>query len=135
MKTELKRVIYVSEKTDLSESCLQKVINSSEKNNPEENVTGCLLTGSNSYLQLLEGPTLSVDKLYSKINADNRHRNVKKLNDEKINNRLFSSWSMKLAPFDSLEWSDKKFDSGNFLNITTEQAVNIFRSINEYQSM
>ena len=114
---------------------MQKVINSSRQNNPEEGVTGCLLTGSNSYLQLLEGPSSSVDKLYFNINADERHKGVKKLNDEKIDTRLFSSWSMKLAPFDNLEWSDGEFDVENFLNITTEKTVNIFTSINEYRSM
>ena len=135
MKTDLKRVIYVSQKTDLSESSLQQVINTSKKNNPEEDITGCLLAGTNSYLQLLEGPTLSVDQLYSKIQADGRHENVKKLNEERIGERLFSSWSMKLTPFDNLEWSDAEFDSGNFLNVSAKKAMNIFNRINEYERM
>ena len=54
MQSQLKRVVYVSEKTDVSDTTLRDIIASSKKNNPEEDVTGCLLSGSNSFLQLLE---------------------------------------------------------------------------------
>jgi hypothetical protein len=100
MQSQLKRVVYVSEKTNASDNTLKDIIASSKKNNPEEDVTGCLLSGSNSFLQLLEGPADFIDTLYSKISKDNRHENVVTLCDEKIDERLFSSWSMKLAPFE-----------------------------------
>ena len=132
MQSKLKRVIYVSEKTDVSDNTLKDIIASSKKNNPEENVTGCLLSGSNSFLQLLEGPKDVIDKLYSKISKDNRHKNVVTLRYEKIDERLFLSWSMKLAPFENMEWSNEDFNSGNFLNITSEEALNVFVRLNEY---
>jgi len=131
MQAELKQVIYVSERTDLSDHSLTNIFDISHKNNPEKGITGCLLVGSNSYLQFLEGPSLAVEALYLKIKVDSRHKNVKKLHDQSIGERLFSSWSMKFAPFHSLEWSNQDFDSGNFLNIKPEGAVNIFHSINE----
>ena len=131
MQAELKQVIYVSEKTDSSDSSLTKIFDISKKNNPEKGISGCLLIGSNSYLQFLEGPSLAVEELYSKIKTDSRHTNVKKLHDQRIEEKLFSSWSMKFAPFDNLEWSNQEFDSGNFLNIEPEGAINIFHSINE----
>ena len=132
MQSQLKRVVYVSEKTDVSDTTLKDIIASSKKNNPEEDVTGCLLSGSNSFLQLLEGPAEFINTLYSKISRDNRHRNVVTLCDEKIDERLFLSWSMKLAPFENMEWSNKDFNSGNFLNITSEEALNVFVRLNEY---
>ena len=132
MQSQLKRVVYVSKKTDASDATLKDIIASSEKNNPEEGVTGCLLSGSNTFLQLLEGPTDFIDTLYSKINKDNRHENVATLCDENIDERLFLSWSMKLAPFENMEWSNKDFNSGNFLNITREEALNVFVRLNEY---
>ena len=61
MQSQLKRVVYVSEKTDASETTLKDIIASSQKSNPEEGVTGCLLSGSNSFLQLLEGPADFID--------------------------------------------------------------------------
>ena len=132
MQVDLKRVIYVSEKTDSSDASLAQIINSSTKNNLETDVTGCLLSGSNSFLQLLEGPRQRIDTLYVTINADSRHKNVVMLTDEGIDERLFASWSMKLAPFDDLEWSDEEFGSGNFLGITSEKALNVFMRLNEY---
>ena len=132
MQSQLKRVVYVSEKTNVSDTTLKNIIASSKKNNPEQDVTGCLLSGSNSFLQLLEGPKQTVDTLYLKISADSRHKNILKLNDEVIGDRLFSFWSMKLAPFYNLEWSDTALESGNFLEITDEQALNIFINLHEY---
>jgi hypothetical protein len=132
MQSQLKRVVYVSKKTDASDTTLKDIISSSKKNNPEEGVTGCLLSGSNTFLQLLEGPTDFIDTLYSKISKDNRHENVATLCDENIDERLFLSWSMKLAPFENMEWSNKDFNSGNFLNITREEALNVFVRLNEY---
>ena len=131
MQAELKQVIYVSERTDFSDNSLTTIFDTSQRNNPEKGITGCLLIGSNSYLQFLEGPSLAVEDLYSRITLDNRHKNVKKLHDQIIVEKLFSSWSMKFAPFNNLEWSNKEFDSGNFLNIKPEGAVNVFYSINE----
>jgi len=132
MQSQLKRVVYVSEKTNVSETTLKNIIASSKKNNPEQDVTGCLLSGSNSFLQLLEGPADFIDTLYSKISKDNRHENVVTLCDEKIDERLFLSWSMKLAPFENMEWSNGDFNAGNFLNITSEEALNVFVRLNEY---
>lgn len=132
MQVELKQVIYISEKTDLSDDSLTSIFDTSQRNNPEKNITGCLLIGSNSYLQLLEGPASTVDELYSKIKKDSRHRNVKKLYEQGIEEKLFSSWSMKFAPFNNLDWSNQEFDSGNFLNITSDGAVNVFHSIKKF---
>ncbi|MDC0062816.1 BLUF domain-containing protein [Candidatus Puniceispirillum sp.] len=132
MQAELKQVIYVSEKTDFSDNSLTNIFDTSEKNNPEKGITGCLLIGSNSYLQFLEGPSYAVEELYSKIKTDSRHKNVKKLHDQSIEEKLFSSWSMKFAPFNNLEWSNQEFDSGNFLNIKPEGARNVFQSINKF---
>ena len=129
MEAQLKQVIYVSERTDFSANSLTNIFDTSQKNNPEKGITGCLLIGSNSFLQFLEGPSLAVEELYSKITVDRRHKNVKKLHDQTMEEKLFSSWSMKFAPFHNLEWSNHDFNSGNFLNIKTEGAINVFNSI------
>jgi hypothetical protein len=131
MSLHLKRIIYVSERTDVSNANLQKIITSSRKNNPQVEVTGCLVSGMNSYLQLLEGFETSVDQLYLKISKDTRHANIKILNEENIENRLFTTWSMRLDPFNNLMWSDEDINAGNFLNISEANAINIFTRIHE----
>ena len=131
MNQDLKRVIYVSEHNEYSNISLKDIINSSRENNPGQDITGCLISGSNSFLQLLEGPVSFVDNLYLKIKQDDRHKNISMIIDEKIETRLFSSWSMKLDPFNNLMWSDEDLNAGNFLNLTSQSALNIFTRISE----
>ena len=131
MQTRLKQIIYVSEKKDKSSDSLTDIYDISQKNNSESEISGCLLIGSNSYLQLLEGPDTAVENLYSKIKMDSRHKKVKKLFEQHIEEKLFSSWSMKFAPFNNIEWGNKEFDEGKFQNISAVAAVNVFQSIKE----
>ena len=131
MQTRLKQVIYVSEKTDTSSDSLTDIYDISQKNNLESGISGCLLIGSNSYLQLLEGPDAAVENLYSKIKMDSRHKKVKKLFDQHVDEKSFSSWSMKFAPFNNIEWGNKELDAGKFQNISATAAVKVFKSIKE----
>ena len=131
MQRRLKQVIYVSEKTDTSSDSLTDIYDISQKNNSESGISGCLLIGSNSYLQLLEGPDSAVENLYSKIKMDSRHKKVKKLFEQHIEEKLFSSWSMKFAPFNNIEWGNEDFDAGKFQNINAAAAVKVFKSIKE----
>ena len=131
MQTRLKQVIYVSEKTDTSSDSLTDIYDISQKNNSESGITGCLLVGSNSYLQLFEGPDSAVKKLYPKIKIDSRHKKLKKLFEQHIEEKLFSSWSMKFVPFHNIEWGNKEFDAGKFQNISAAAAVKVFQSIKE----
>ena len=131
MQTRLKQVIYVSEKTDTSSNSLTDIYDISQKNNLESKISGCLLIGSNSYLQLLEGPDSAVENLYSKIKMDSRHKKVKKLFEQHIEEKSFSSWSMKFAPFNNIEWGNEEFDAGKFQNISAAAAVKVFKSIKE----
>ena len=131
METRLKQVIYVSEKTDTSSNSLTDIYDISQKNNSESGISGCLLISSNSYLQLLEGPDSAVENLYSKIKMDSRHKKVKKLFEQHIEEQLFSSWSMKFAPFNNIDWGNKEFDEGELQNISAAAAVNVFQSIKE----
>ena len=129
VKTQLKQVIYVSEISDTSSDSLTNIYDISQKNNSKSGISGCLLIGSNSYLQLLEGPDSAVENLYSKIQMDSRHKKVKKLFEQNIEEKLFSSWSMKFAPFNNVEWDNKEFDLGKFQNISAATAVKVFQNI------
>ena len=131
MRTRLKQIVYVSEKSDTSSDSLTDIYDISQRNNSESGISGCLLIGSNSYLQLLEGPDSAVENLYSKIKMDSRHKKVKKLFEQHIEEKLFSSWSMKFAPFNNIEWGNEEFDAGKFQNISATAAVKVFKSIKE----
>jgi len=131
MTIKIKRVIYISEHKDYSNQNLKNIIETSQKNNPSRDVTGCLISGTNTYLQLLEGPDNSVEELYTKIKTDNRHENIEKLVEEVVETRLFKSWSMRLDPFNNLMWVNEDLSQGNFLTLNPAQAINIFTRISE----
>ena len=131
MSEQLRRVIYVSEKVGSSEQDVADIVNASTQNNPSKDITGCLLEGSNSFLQILEGPSGAIKGLYKAISDDDRHTNVKRLCDEPVNTRLFSDWSMKSDNYNQMEWGDPALNAGNFVNISADAAKNIFTRISE----
>ena len=131
LSLQLRRVIYVSEKVEPSEQNVADIVNVSTRNNPSKDITGCLLEGKNSFLQILEGPSDAIQSLYKTISEDNRHTNVKRLCDEYSDSRLFSDWSMKSDSYNQMEWSKDTLNAGNFANISVDAAKNIFTRISE----
>ena len=92
---EVRHVIYISRPTHFDHLVLEEILTKSRSNNPAIGITGSLIYHSDLFLQLLEGPTLAVHKLYQTILADNRHAEIVKLRDETFGRRLFASWAMK----------------------------------------
>ena len=131
LSEQLKRIIYVSEKVGSSKQDVADIVNASIQNNPSKNITGCLLEGKKSFLQILEGPSHAIKSLFRTISEDNRHTNVKMLCDEPSDTRLFSDWSMKSNNFSQMEWGDAHLNAGNFVNISVDAAKNIFTRISE----
>ena len=76
MSEQLRRVIYVSEKVGSSEQDVADIVKVSTQNNPSKDITGCLVEGKNSFLQILEGPSDAIKGLYKTISEDKRHTNV-----------------------------------------------------------
>ncbi len=66
----------------------------SATNNRRDDVTGLLLFNSRRFLQVLEGPKDAVDRIYTRIHADPRHRAVVKLREGPIATREFGEWAM-----------------------------------------
>ncbi len=57
-------------------------------------VTGLLCAATNRFLQLLEGPTESVELAMNRIRADARHHRIETLADGSVEARAFSDWAM-----------------------------------------
>ena len=94
-ENEVRPVIYISRPTHFDHLVLEEILTKSRSNNPAIGITGSLIYHSDLFLQLLEGPTLAVHKLYQTILADNRHADIVNLCDETFSRRLFASWAMK----------------------------------------
>lgn len=94
----MKRIYYVSHfSRRLSEEDLQKIQESSQRNNEGWEITGFLVCLGDAFFQVLEGPAEVVDRLYhGRIIPDDRHTGVRCLKTETdVSERLFPGWNMK----------------------------------------
>jgi len=95
----MKRMYYVSRfARPLSQADLAKLLDQAVRNNRRKNITGFLVCLGDSFFQVLEGPTPTVDRLYhERIVPDPRHTDVICLKAEnRVQRRMFPEWSMKV---------------------------------------
>lgn len=84
---------------------LAGILSSARRNNPLLGITGALICRHDLYLQLIEGPADAIDTLYARIEADDRHFDVRLLLAERADERLFPAWSMLDDTAPSQFWS------------------------------
>ena len=89
------RLIYLSkavgaQTNELSESILRQA----HAWNTQNDVTGVLCQGQDVFLQVLEGERGKVTKLYARIHADPRHKDLELIHCENITQRRYGDWSM-----------------------------------------
>ncbi len=75
---------------------LSTIFSVARKKNAKHNITGILSYRNGYYIQVLEGDSLVVDRLYSNILSDPRHHQVTTLFESPISHRFFPNWDMKL---------------------------------------
>jgi len=89
------QLIYVSTATtELEESELDAILESSARHNTPQDVTGMLLYSGGTFMQVLEGEEAAVDETYQRICADPRHHSSFLLTRDLIKERNFAAWSM-----------------------------------------
>ncbi|KMS57543.1 blue-light sensor BLUF [Sphingobium cupriresistens LL01] len=95
MSMSLYQIMYISTVvgTVTSQQCAA-MAQMSAINNRRNDVTGLLLFNSRRFLQVLEGPKDAVDRIFTRIHADPRHRAVVKLREGPIDAREFGEWAM-----------------------------------------
>lgn len=122
----IKQVIYVSKPIDFDKKILDQILLQSAINNEKNNITGALICRSDLYLQFLEGPAHKIDDLYSRINTDTRHRDVKLLEETRSKRRLFSNWAMKGDPAKEWMWTRSEIIDGILERLSENDAMDIF---------
>ncbi len=101
-KASMIRLLYHSQAVrPVSDAQTQDILESSRRNNEALGVTGVLVQGGDTYMQILEGPEESVLKLYVRILDDPRHRNCSILHVSPAHKRIFQKWSMGVVQSDS----------------------------------
>jgi hypothetical protein len=89
------RITYVSrESSDLTSDELLALLSQCHRNNPGRGLTGMLLHGNGTFLQVLEGEDRVVDSLMTVIASDPRHTDVQIVRRESVVTRQYADWSM-----------------------------------------
>ena len=104
----MKRIIYCSQATiDFSPEELVALLERSRSNNEACGLSGMLLYCSQSFLQMLEGDEAALQATYARINADDRHQNLRLLMNTEITTRLFPDWTMGFEHLDDEDLADE----------------------------
>lgn len=145
--SNLLRMVYVSTSaTPVSKTggALQvdvgRILMQSRKNNPKIEVGGVLYFSNNYFFQCLEGEQDVVNDLYQRISTDPRHKDIQTLSVKRINQRMFSNWSMKyVTTEDQVVQLIKKhgmaeFNPYEFDGEMIDEALSLFTSITDETS-
>jgi hypothetical protein len=94
----INQMVYISQSTrKMSTSDLHEILKTAQDNNKSIDVTGSLFYNGGWFLQVLEGPTETLKKLYKKIEKDPRHKNTRIIYDEPARFRTFTRWTMNMT--------------------------------------
>ncbi len=87
---------------DLDAQALEEILAVSRRNNAALGITGLLVVKGRAFLQVLEGEKAVVYALYERIKQDDRHKDIMKISEENITERVFAHWSMGFKNLDAL---------------------------------
>lgn len=89
------QVSYLSRATrDMSATDLLSLLMRSRENNQASGITGMLLYGNGTFLQVVEGEESVIDGLVERLGRDPRHADVRILSRRSVPARQYSDWSM-----------------------------------------
>lgn len=91
-------ICYISKQAEnLDDSALHELFRLILEVNPRLKITGTLLHNSNFFLQVLEGDKYTLKELFDNIKKDKRHKDILKVFDEKIENRIFENYEANFS--------------------------------------
>ena len=88
------QLVYMSSLVKDEPEILAAILDSSERNNKRNNITGMMSYSDGNVMQVLEGEKETVLKTYQAVQLDLRHYDIFLLLEEEIATRIFASWSM-----------------------------------------
>ena len=93
------RLIYNSIPSDqiMNNEDLRAMVEQCAQNNSRVHITGMLILSGHHFLQVLEGPSDAVNRLFTKIMRDKRHHDIHLVSYEPIGPSYFDNWSMHLV--------------------------------------
>lgn len=101
------QVSYVSQNSEpMSPTALLDLLLECRRKNEKRGVTGMLLYGNGTFLQVIEGEDDVIDSLVAKIEADPRHDRIQTLHRRSIAEREYGDWSMGFDQVSDEDLSD-----------------------------
>ena len=102
---QLVQIVYISRSTTAPggsgkgvDPAVARILAKSRANNRKNGLVGVLFFGDGCFFQCLEGEEEAVDTLYAKLLQDDRHKDLKIIARNRIEERSFESWTMKYVP-------------------------------------
>lgn len=90
------QLVYVSKAAShIASADVFRIIEQSARNNPSADITGFLIFRDGQFLQMIEGPLMSLDALLRVLAHDPRHHSIRVLSREPIAARSYPRWRMR----------------------------------------
>lgn len=138
--SRLIQIIYISRSSFITttnsteiEPNVARILAKSRVNNRKNGLVGVLYFGDGCFFQCLEGEETEVDKLYSKLQHDPRHKDLKLISRKLINTLTFTNWAMKFVPLETKLNAElqahgySSFDPYQFDAAMTEKVLNLLQ--------
>ena len=94
----MRRIVYHSVSTKpFSRGEIAALVLASANYNAKVDVTGVLVYEDGCFLQVLEGPSVSIDMVMLRIEKDPAHQNIQTVQDQAVGGRLFQNWAMRVC--------------------------------------
>lgn len=90
-------LLYVSEISSLDSGYVEAIRKESVPNNERDDITGLLLFDGWSFCQYVEGTGVSIAALLRRLQRDARHKDLRILQYDAVEQRSFSGWRLGFA--------------------------------------
>ncbi len=98
---QIRELVYQSRaNTDIGPGEIEEILNVSRKNNRQAGLSGLLIYHEGDFLQVLEGPSDDVERVFRVIRNDPRHYRVNVIVDHAVSHRSFGNWEMGFGEID-----------------------------------
>lgn len=134
----LTRLLYVSRcampEDETTDAKVRAIAERSARRNVASQLTGSLLHIGNSFVQVLEGPSPSVERTFELICCDFRHEDVKLVDLVMTKERVFPKWNMAFLSTVSetaIPLRDDLEEIRFLVGINAREAVSLMRRVME----
>lgn len=128
----LQQIIYTSKVHPDHDNLksLEDILKKARTNNTKLGVTGLLVLDKGTFLQVLEGEEKALQFLYTKIEKDPRHSNLRLLLKQDIKEKEFGDWSMAFGDLEdniNILEGHMSLTELEFANITAPMAKKVLQ--------